>query len=254
MLMQLKLITSCITASYIGGTANFFETGVYLTSKLSHKSYLQNSVNAVAGIDIAVMVIYFSIISTLQSFLNKRNRFPEVSVIMKDKISNIVVPLPSLQISKLSKIFRRLLYTILPITLAIKICQQCSDIQLLYKIPGVSVLLSTLISLGVGKAVSLLFMHLTEPVISRPHLRVVEANCGFLSDVSLTLFYIIIGLCSGATDFASVGPVSLIVISTALSTHLLFLGFSTSIWNFIVKKFRMSSSLIIDSDTAIIAR
>ena len=78
--LQLKLIASCICSSYIGGSANYFETAELLTSKLmtSHVStntiLLKNGLNAVAGIDIAIMVLYFTVITSIQSAAASRRR------------------------------------------------------------------------------------------------------------------------------------------------------------------------------------
>ena len=90
LIIQLKMIASCVASSYIGGTANFFETNQVLInsifsydkqnirhkyainkSSLKLKTELTNSLNAVAGIDIIVMIAYFSILTFIQQYSKK---------------------------------------------------------------------------------------------------------------------------------------------------------------------------------------
>lgn len=70
-IIQLKMIASCITASYIGGTANFFETSDLLLTKFNAHNDVKKSLNAVAGIDIGIMVAYFSFITSIQAFYSR---------------------------------------------------------------------------------------------------------------------------------------------------------------------------------------
>ena len=89
--LQLKLIASCICSSYIGGSANYFETAELLTSKLmtchvtTNTILLKNGLNAVAGIDIAIMVLYFTVISSIQSAALRRRSNNKVSGMDTDK-------------------------------------------------------------------------------------------------------------------------------------------------------------------------
>ena len=89
--LQLKLIASCICSSYIGGSANYFETAELLTSKLmtikltTNTILLKNGLNAVAGIDIAIMVLYFTVISSIQSAASRRRPNNKVSGMDTDK-------------------------------------------------------------------------------------------------------------------------------------------------------------------------
>eukprot|EP01041_Mallomonas_annulata_P003286 gene3286-6510_t len=59
-----KICCGCLSASYIGGTANFFEVGYILNKKYQNSSKL---LNIVAGADIAIMCLFFAILSAIQS-------------------------------------------------------------------------------------------------------------------------------------------------------------------------------------------
>ena len=52
-------ITASLAASYIGGTANYFEVANILTQN-------SNTINLVAGIDITIMVLFFNILTLIQ--------------------------------------------------------------------------------------------------------------------------------------------------------------------------------------------
>ena len=72
---SLRILSACLTASYIGGTVNFFETAKIVGGTGSES--MRSLVNLVAGVDIGVMVLYFwflSIIrdSPLKKFLRNR--------------------------------------------------------------------------------------------------------------------------------------------------------------------------------------
>ena len=59
------IAASCLAASYIGGTANFFETAAALGAKSSPSTL--KALNLIAGIDILVMVAYFGVLLWLRS-------------------------------------------------------------------------------------------------------------------------------------------------------------------------------------------
>jgi Protein of unknown function (DUF819) len=61
---SLSILSACLTASYIGGTVNFFETAKILGANTSETK--KALLNLVAGVDIGVMVLYFSLLSAIR--------------------------------------------------------------------------------------------------------------------------------------------------------------------------------------------
>ena len=61
-LSSLRAVTASLTASYIGGTANFFEVASVLTKDMN----IPDIVNSVAAVDIAFMVIFFQILDFIR--------------------------------------------------------------------------------------------------------------------------------------------------------------------------------------------
>ena len=66
----LRILSACLTASYIGGTVNFFETAKIYGIFGGEKT--KNFVNLVAGVDIGVMVLYFWVLKFLRNSSLKR--------------------------------------------------------------------------------------------------------------------------------------------------------------------------------------
>ena len=73
---SLKLVTSALTASYIGGTANFFEVINILTRNVATRESFSSIINLVAGIDIGVMVAFFAILHSIRSNARARAWMP----------------------------------------------------------------------------------------------------------------------------------------------------------------------------------
>ena len=61
---SLRILSACLTASYIGGTVNFFETAKIVGATGSES--MRSLVNLVAGVDIGVMVLYFWFLSIIR--------------------------------------------------------------------------------------------------------------------------------------------------------------------------------------------
>jgi hypothetical protein len=62
---SLSILSACLTASYIGGTVNFFETAKILGANTSETK--KSLLNLVAGVDIGVMVLFFSLLSAIRN-------------------------------------------------------------------------------------------------------------------------------------------------------------------------------------------
>lgn len=71
LLTSLIPISSSLVGSYIGGTANYFEVANILTKNLK----ITDLVNSVAAIDVAVMVLFFQLLSFIQLRMPKELMF-----------------------------------------------------------------------------------------------------------------------------------------------------------------------------------
>lgn len=69
LLSSFKACSACLSATYIGGTANFFEVANILNTLGS------SVITAVAAADIAIMCFYFALLSVLQSNPQLQNMF-----------------------------------------------------------------------------------------------------------------------------------------------------------------------------------
>lgn len=295
-LLKLKMIASCITASYIGGTANFFETSEHLTSMYKSSMDIKKSLNAVAGIDIGIMVAYFSLITSIQTLYSRYQRKSPVSYaksrkqyippsskyssspsvsstgnnksegndqsILTEPLMPVIPPAPQLVFrtkpEKVKYLLLKFTQYFLPLCAAVGLCYISSYLQSFSSVPGVSVIISTLSSLLIAHLIISFFSLRTKSKLElETNTRIVENSCDVLSDIMLTLFYVIIGISSKLSDIISVGPPAIVLISVALMTHLSVLGLCSFAWNKLIRRWlpkHSSSNLTIDVDTAVIAR
>ena len=141
----LRVVAACIAASYIGGTANFFETGkILLETSNTNSRYL----NVVAGVDIAVMVIYFATLVFMRSSRALQFVFPPL-LEGKRNVQTSRIPIEyrdNVQaLTSKSKILEPLLSVVL-LTMSVFIASFSSNLQNLINIPGISVMLSTYVA------------------------------------------------------------------------------------------------------------
>lgn len=137
---HLGTIAACIAASYIGGTANFFETGYTLNVNSKYLSIF-------AGVDIAVMVVYFAMLSTLRSSQRlQRLLLGHSSSIMPSQLTS------ETQVNADSEAFidksenvasRSVLTTSILLFLSVGMTRLAALVQHAIKIPGLSVMIST---------------------------------------------------------------------------------------------------------------
>ena len=162
-----SLVAASLTASYVGGTANFFDTASLLGgfSTVAKTKLLK----LVAGVDIAVMVLYFWALTTvrnspiLRCFLSPAHEASSHSTISATTSSSTptdtqlieLVPSPSITQSVLATQtpYRQyqsvinplsLANTLLPLSAAVTITTVAQKIQTFCTVPGVSVMFSVL--------------------------------------------------------------------------------------------------------------
>lgn len=88
---ELLKVSAGLTSSYIGGTANFFETVTLLQLSTEGKQLL----NLIAVADIAVMILYFAALSNIHAHALRKTRRPHTNERDLDKVHVKAVTRPS---------------------------------------------------------------------------------------------------------------------------------------------------------------
>lgn len=235
---ELTAIAGCLCASYIGGTANFFETSSILFPSTSsiNISLLHN----VAGIDIAIMIIFFVILRRIQSNEHFRRAFPESKGIDSSPQHSCTVDIEQ---SRMIRQFHSSL--VLVVSIFISMSSQVIQRHLQWK--GCAIIISTLLAY----AASSTFNRLSSSEIQSS----LRASSSILSGRFLDLFYSVLGMSFNMTHVVQLGFPVAQLISTILSIHLGVLLLGSQIWNYFVRVIVSSDSkFLIDLDTAILAR
>lgn len=134
------IIATSLTASYIGGTVNFFETANSLPGSL----YVRQQTRLIAAADIGVMVAYFAVLQAIHSLNNKRrSQEPAAAVQTVHSAPFTKVKQPSDSVEP-SSIF----YQAVVASVAVLLALGGSAVQglLTASMPGLSVLLITVVS------------------------------------------------------------------------------------------------------------
>ena len=156
-----SLIAASLTASYVGGTVNFFDTASLLGgfSTVAKTKLLK----LVAGVDIAVMVLYFWVLTTvrnspfLQGVLSPVHEVSTSTSSSTLTTSQLIESVPPLSITSPSVLVAQshrpsqlitnpvsLVYMLLPLSAAVAITTVAQRIQTCCSVPGVSVMFSVL--------------------------------------------------------------------------------------------------------------
>jgi uncharacterized membrane protein len=199
-------VTACLIASYIGGSANFFEVAA-LTS--TDDSAARQLVNTAAGLDIGVMVLYFTLITLLSTTFgeSKVNATSSNKCVQEEDEDSEYRSAPLLSLrNRLDSASCNTLSAASAVGIV-----SCSLELQRFLIPGASVILSTLFStLLVGSV----------PSNRLPAFR----RAAILpSRLFMTIFYVTVGLnVNLGSEFMDDYLTILRLIITILATHLLF--------------------------------
>lgn len=225
---SLSILSACLTASYIGGTVNFFETSKSLGAT---GSTLKKLLFNVASIDIGVMVAYFWLLkvirnSSMMNLLPKKNGIAERNTSEKETtidVLNSVTPF----------------WMLIPsIIVSIGITFIANFIQGRISIPGISVMFVTvagLIFYDLMQKMSRKIVNVEEiNSIGRQRifLDAFGINSGKASDYMMSLFYTIIGL---TFKFEAVSKSVCILIGVTLATHLVFIFSGSMFYNSFIR-------------------
>ena len=242
------IAASCLAASYIGGTANFFETAAALGAKSSPSTL--KALNLIAGIDILVMVAYFGVLLWLRSQVMQGRGPPFLRITSSSSSSFASISGDYAAPASLSTLAQgqgptapAWASTVLACVLAAlstALQQACRGL------PGVSVVAS------VGAAVAVSKASHAAPFLASP------AELSRSNERLMAAFYVLIGLNCRAQDVLAVGPAVVILVVATLVVHLAsVLGGSWAYNKFYASRGRGATAEgqggAIDVDTAVIA-
>mmetsp|Transcript_6099 Transcript_6099/g.6248 ORF Transcript_6099/g.6248 Transcript_6099/m.6248 type:complete len:479 (-) Transcript_6099:635-2071(-) len=223
---SLSILSACLTASYIGGTVNFFETSKSLGAT---GSTLKRLLVNMASIDIGVMVAYFWLLkvirnSSMMNLLPKQNESAERNTPEKEtttSMPNSGTPF----------------WMILPsIVVSTSITFIANFIQDRITIPGISVMFVTVAGLTFYDLVQKISGKIanveeTNSILIRRQKKFIDAfgsNSGKASDYMMSLFYTTIGL---TFKFEAVSKPVCILMGVTLATHLVFIFAGSLLYN-----------------------
>lgn len=158
-----NMVSSCLTASYIGGSANFFEVANLLKTDSATERHV---VNQICASDIGIMILYFELLAVLRrwTFTNRlfpRSSSPSVNEVSStaqksvyDAIAQQEVSTDRIANEEQSNLVDRLQSGVMMTSqllfafYATSLTAKCQDV---ITVPGISVALSTFLALGVDK-------------------------------------------------------------------------------------------------------
>lgn len=195
--VEVSTLATCLAASYIGGTANFFETA----AALQLQARQQLSLLAVA--DIGVMAVYFSILQGVYRRLSRTQVHKcdtrEISPVTKPSEDNIYIK-----------------YTLntIPSFLAVVITMASNYLQSVNfgHIPGLSILCVTLLSAAVALLLSKLQIDTGSSVTMQKS-----------GGLWLGMFYAALGMALRPSDLLLLHPSSAMLFPVILTCHLFVL-------------------------------
>ena len=212
---------ACLAASYVGGTANFFETASVLGA--AGAGPVARTLRLIAGADIAAMVLYFSVLLRLRSHVLRHPK-GALSFLAPEPASTAAtssmllaeapaVALPSAAGEKPAP-------AALSVSLALGIACMASRVQAsLTALPGLAVLASVLSAVALERSAAF------RRLLAGP-LPLARAT-----DYALATFYACIGLGCRVQEVGAVGLPVVLLMATTLVVHLaVVLGCSWA-WN-----------------------
>lgn len=264
--------TGALTASYIGGTANFFETAANLrpiAARTGAEAAMQSAVTCVAAADIGVMIAYFQILKLIRSCTTGRARSnSNRNSNSSSGISSSGVSIHSKgnedkdALGRRMKSFTRRLVVVASLMLsAAAVTAVCGWLQSRFftAVPGVAVLLVTLASTASSRLLRW-FQHRSSDSRSDSSSSISSISSSSSSDallrgaavgaeVLLVAFYAVLGLQAPWQDVLQLGPAYALLFALMLSCHLGVLFTAAAAWN------RLSrGGVFIDIDSILIAR
>jgi len=252
---SLRVCTACLSASYIGGTANFFEVGALLSQSPPCASAVASSsavfsgtemsagsvsgtglavdmLHTVAAADIAVMCLYFAGLSVIQRNMALRRGFecPEQHLILQDVaavedgVGGSAVRDDVDTERGVTGDKRRGLWTAgrLVVT-SLLLTGVSGKVQSVIPVSGVAVAVTTLLSL------------LTASAVIRG--RDVAEKDGCLSssrvsaEIMFSLFYATIGCGTSCQQILQLGAPLFLLVSVTLLVHMFFILAGSIVWN-----------------------
>eukprot|EP01036_Dinobryon_divergens_P025126 gene25126-33644_t len=221
-------VICCLTASYIGGTMNFFETAKCLKIESDNRVLI----NSMAAADIGVMVLYFSLLNALKHWSSKiattssqKPAAASASYITQDVVldsdsidtESSVIPRPKVIASALGMLSGSL-----------GVSWIAGSLQQVLNVPGISSAVVTIFALQA------VWTMRTLPESLRDMLMKSSSDC---SQFLLLLFYSTLGLQTNLTQLAAIAAKSPLplIFGTMLSVHLAVIVLGSYLWNAAVR-------------------
>jgi hypothetical protein len=230
----------CLAASYIGGTANFFETANILGIDMDPM------IRDIAGIDVGIMVLYFSALQRLQSSSSLRHFTRKVQS-MNPPSRQVDTNSSSYEelVTKIVRPLDKILFGVVSLIGAISIVAVARMVSSYFPLPGFSLIIAIALTYAC-RSISLWkgFFQRASPAN--------EYSIGLLVD----LFYSTIGMSLNINSLLSLGLPIIGLITILLAVHLSTVFLGSAMWNMIVSKINADKQRDwhIDVDTALIAR
>eukprot|EP01039_Chlorochromonas_danica_P002319 gene2319-2541_t len=217
---------SCLTASYIGGTANLFETA----GALHLQGSAMESIRSLAAIDISIMIAYFSWLT----FFRSRAAGSSQSVEEDGARDNVETKESSHPNSNMLKVYTAVLVS----AISVGITALASSAQQRVNIAGIAIVLSTSLALLLSTGLRL-FIPTDWPW---------QKGAQGVSGAFLGMFYAALGLHANLKYLFSSGAASLFTFAITLFTHFTSLILLVKAWNRLAPP-----DLRIDTDSALLA-
>lgn len=255
----LRTCASCLTASFIGGTANFFEVGDIVTNAQRESSSAAALLPVIAAADVGVMSLYFAFLSAirssswLQNLLSPQKpeynyQYDTVASTTPDFLSSSPLPRP---LAAPTTSFK-LMIAALAITVVASLVQ--SRLPLL---PGLSVTITTALAIASASVVR----KVVEGDGGAPQSLKTSSSSSSRAagNFALSMFYAVIGFSTNMQQILQLGPPLLVLMLTTLAVHLSVTIGSALLWNRALSGLRSRrgeggvSPLHVDLDTAVVA-
>jgi len=235
------ILAGCLSASYIGGTINFFAAGKILTP-LSNSNDMGNLFASMAAADLVVMALYFTMLSTVSKSRWLKQFFPsrESAELTAGKESSIItetdpwVASNSPNASLLSKIFAISLAIFSAFSSVFLATQLENTISNKFKIPGTMCAFLAMFGLLYDKLIrfgTYAFKSIPAMEMTFKEIPVVAPG---LSNLAFFLLFAAVGTTADVTSAVLGGPMALFFAMLALTVHSVVLLSGTLVWSRVV--------------------
>lgn len=231
------ILAGCLSASYIGGTVNFFAAGKILTP-LSDSNDMGNLFASMAAADLVVMALYFTILSTVSKSRWLKRLFPsresaEITGGKESLITNTDLPVANntTKASLLNNIFAISMAIFSAISSVFFATRLENTISNNFNIPGTMCAFLAMFGLIYDKLIRCgTRAFKSTPEIERT-LQQISIVSPSLCDLAFFLLFAAVGTTADVTSAVLGGPMALVFAVLALLVHSVVLLSGTLVWS-----------------------